>query len=210
MEFRKFYVNGSVGPGVEQQILFFLLKVLPTNHFLFSILNVKSIVLFKLLLIPLPNTHITLLCLPAFSGINMAAPTPPEESGFDTAKLYVWIKGVESKVNTLVREVDVLKNDYIKKHNDLKRDLKIFNDDILTLKRAQDQAQQKMDLVIKELKQTAGVGEVSVLKKYIEYWNPLNFVTQKDLDRVVQAKLASLNQAESFPLSTNNKNHPNP
>ena len=140
----------------------------------------------------------------------MAAPTPPEESGFDTAKLYVWIKGVESKVNTLVREVDVLKNDYIKKHNDLKRDLKIFNDDILTLKRAQDQAQQKMDLVIKELKQTAGVGEVSVLKKYIEYWNPLNFVTQKDLDRVVQAKLASLNQAESFPLSTNNKNHPNP
>ena len=80
---------------------------------------------------------------------NMAAPAPPEESGFDTAKLYVWIKGVESKVNTLVREVDVLKNDYIKKHNELKRELKISNDDVLHLKRTQDQAQQKMDLIIK-------------------------------------------------------------
>ena len=124
----------------------------------------------------------------------MAAPASAEESGFDTAKLYVWIKGVESKVNTLVREVDVLKNDYIKKHNDLKRELKIFNDDILALKRTQNQAQQKMDLVIKELKQTAGVEDVAVLKKYVEFWNPLNFVTQKDLDRAVQVKIASLNR----------------
>lgn len=135
----------------------------------------------------------------------MAAPAPSEESGFDTAKLYVWIKGVESKVNTLVREVDVLKNDYIKKHNDLKRDLKVFNEDVLSLKRTQDQAQQKMDLVIKELKQTAGVEDVAVLKKYVEYWNPLNFVTQKDVELVVQAKLASQNKEESATLSTNNK-----
>ena len=126
----------------------------------------------------------------------MAAPTPPEESGFDSAKLYVWIKGVESKVNTLVREVDVLKNDYIKKHNDLKRELKLFNEDALALKRAQDQAQQKMDLVIKELKQTAGVEDVAVLKKYVEFWNPINFVTQKDLDRAVQAKMAQLRESE--------------
>jgi len=141
----------------------------------------------------------------------MAAPASAEESGFDTAKLYVWIKGVESKVNTLVREVDVLKNDYIKKHNDLKRELKIFNDDILALKRTQNQAQQKMDLVIKELKQTAGVEDVAVLKKYVEFWNPLNFVTQKDLDRAVQVKIASLNREEpAAQLSVNNKNHPNP
>lgn len=119
-------------------------------------------------------------------------PLPPDSGNFDAAKLYVWIKGVESKVNTLVREVDLLKNDYIKKHNDLKRELKIFNDDILDLKRTQDQAQQKMDLVIKELKQTAGVEDVAVLKKYVEYWNPINFVTQRDLDRAVQAKLAQM------------------
>ncbi|HLC70704.1 MAG TPA: hypothetical protein VJI32_01780 [Candidatus Nanoarchaeia archaeon] len=119
-------------------------------------------------------------------------PLPPDSGNFDAAKLYVWIKGVESKVNTLVREVDLLKNDYIKKHNDLKRELKIFNDDVLDLKRTQDQAQQKMDLVIKELKQTAGVEEVAVLKKYVEYWNPINFVTQRDLERAVQAKLAQM------------------
>ena len=138
---------------------------------------------------------------------NMAAPAPPEESGFDTAKLYVWIKGVESKVNTLVREVDVLKNDYIKKHNELKRELKISNDDVLHLKRTQDQAQQKMDLIIKELKQTAGVEDVAVLKKYVEFWNPLNFVTQKDLDRAVQAKLVQMNVSTPLPFSESTPNN---
>jgi len=31
-----------------------------------------------------------------------------------------------------------------------------------------------------------------VLKKYVEYWNPINFVTQRDLERAVQAKLAQM------------------
>src|SRR3989344_4918561 len=115
-------------------------------------------------------------------------PLPPDSGNFDAAKLYVWIKGVESKVNTLVREVDLLKNDSIKKQNDLKRQLKITGEDLLELKRAQEQARQRMDLVIKELKQTAGLEDVAVLKKYVEYWNPLVFVTQKDVERVVQAK----------------------
>ncbi len=117
-------------------------------------------------------------------------PLPPDSGNFDTARLYVWIKGVESKVNTLVREVNLLKNDYAKKNGELKRELKVLNDNLLELKRTQDQAQQKMDLVIKELKQTAGIEDVAVLKKYVEYWNPINFVTQKDIDRVVNVKLA--------------------
>ncbi len=130
------------------------------------------------------------------------AAAPPAEPELDTAKLYVWIKGVESKVNTLVREVEVLKNDHIRKHADLKRELKLANEEMLELKRMQDQAQQKMDLVIKELKQTAGIEEVAVLKKYVEYWNPLNLVTQKDLERAVDVKVAQLQQSEA---GTNNK-----
>ena len=51
-----------------------------------------------------------------------------------------------------------------------------------------------MDLIIKELRQTAGIEEMMTLKKYIEYWNPLNFVTQRDVERIVESKL---NEKES-------------
>ena len=117
------------------------------------------------------------------------APDLSPTSGFDNAKLYVWIKGLESKVNNLLLEVDVLKNDFITRANKLNRDFKTLNDDLVELGHQQQKMDQKMVLIIKELKQTAGAEEVMTLKKYVEFWNPLTFVTQRDLERAVESKL---------------------
>ena len=129
------------------------------------------------------------------------APDLSPTSGFDNAKLYVWIKGLESKVNNLLREVDVLKNDFITRANKLNRDFKTLNDDMVELRHQQQKMDQKMVLIIKELKQTAGIEEVMTLKKYVEFWNPLNFVTQRDLERVVENKLSmsQMQTAEKSP-----------
>lgn len=120
----------------------------------------------------------------------MVTPLPPPAIGLDPNTLYVVIKGLESKVNNLLRQVDVFKNDYIKKNQDLKKEVKALNDELLDLKREQDAFGQKMDLVVKELRQTAGIEQVSVLKRYVDLWNPLNFVTQRDVERIVETKLA--------------------
>jgi histidyl-tRNA synthetase len=117
------------------------------------------------------------------------AHTAPPAQGFDNARLYMWVKGLEGKVNNLLREVDVLKNDLMKKNVDLKKEVKNLTLDIMEIKHFQDKQNQKMDLIIKELKKTAGIEEVMTMKKYLEYWNPINFVTQKDLDRVLDAKI---------------------
>ncbi len=111
------------------------------------------------------------------------------QPGLDSAKLYVWVRALESKVNNLLREVDVLKNDFTRKQGDLKKELKTINDDFVELRHQQEGMLQKMDLVVKELRKTAGMEEVQVLKKYLELWSPLNFVTQRDVERVVESKL---------------------
>src|SRR3989338_10985257 len=114
----------------------------------------------------------------------MAKPAEiPPASGFDPAKLYVWVKGLESKVNNLLREVNVLKNDFIRRANQLNKDFKTLSDDQMEIRHEQEKMNQKMTLIINELKQTAGAEEVITLKKYVEFWNPLNFVTQKEIGR---------------------------
>lgn len=120
----------------------------------------------------------------------MAADQPPQMPGVDTSKLYIWVKGLESKVNNLLREIDVLKNDFIKKNNDLKKEIKTLNDDLMEIKHEWEKTNQKMDLIIKELKQTAGKEEVMVLKKYLDLWNPLHFATQRDVEQLIEAKLS--------------------
>jgi len=129
----------------------------------------------------------------------MAQTPPPEQSGFDPAKVYLWLKGLESKTNNLLRETDMLKNDLIKKNNELRKEVKGLSEDLLELKREHEKSLAKMDLVIKELKQTAGIEEVTVIKKYLDLWNPLNFVTQRDLDRVLDARSEARTAVKSVP-----------
>lgn len=128
-------------------------------------------------------------------------PPVSAEPAFDSSKLYLWVKALETKANNLLREVDVFKNDYVKKNAQLRKDMKIVSDDILEFRREQQQLQQQMDLMIKELKQTAGIEEVAVLRKYMEFWNPMNFVTQRDLERALDAKIAVLKEMLSPPPS---------
>jgi len=111
------------------------------------------------------------------------------ESEFDLSKIYVWIRGIESKVNNIRRELDIIKQNTSNKDDKIKKEIKTIRDDLIELKRERETINQKMDLMVKELKITAGKEELMVLKKYIDYWNPMNFVTQRDVERVVEEKM---------------------
>ncbi len=124
----------------------------------------------------------------------MAAPAPPQQ-GFTQAQLYMWLRGLESKLNNLVREVDVIKNDFTGKHSKMKASSKSFSEELLELKHQQEQFQKKLDIIIQELKNTAGKEEIMTLKKYVELWNPLTFVTQRDIELVVDEKIKKLRSA---------------
>ncbi|MBI4980138.1 hypothetical protein HZC30_01105 [Candidatus Woesearchaeota archaeon] len=126
-------------------------------------------------------------------AVNTSVAEP--QGGMDPAKLYVWVKALESKVNNMLREMDLLKNNLVKKNDEMKKELKAMNDELMEMKSEQQKMSQNMDLIIKELKQTAGIEEVAVLKKYMDLWNPLNFVTQRDLERAVEAKIGSMSKS---------------
>jgi histidyl-tRNA synthetase len=124
-----------------------------------------------------------------FPGSDKKTVQPQQEGSFDQAKLFLWVKGLETKVNNLTREVDSIKNDFIRKTNDLKKEFKTLSSDLLEFKQDHEKTVEKADLIVKELKQTAGQEEVQTLKKYLELWNPMNFVTQRDLERTLNTKL---------------------
>ncbi len=112
-----------------------------------------------------------------------------EQEDFGLSKIYIWIKGIESKLNSLRREFDVLKEDSSKKYDKLGKEIKMVNEDLIELKREREKINEKIDLIIKELKLSANKEEVESLKKYLDLWSPLNFVTQRDVERIVEEKM---------------------
>lgn len=128
-------------------------------------------------------------CLDLFFKMN----NPPKKEAnfeeFSQNRVYVWLKGTESKVNSLRREIDLLKSDLARKYEKINKELKTINDDVIELKREQEKTAEKMDLIVKELRLTAGKEDLMVIKKYLDLWNPLNFVTQRDVERLIEEKL---------------------
>jgi len=112
-----------------------------------------------------------------------------EGNGFDSSKMFVWIKGVESKVNNLRRELEIIKSDMTNKNDKLTKEIKSINNDLIELKRDKEKIKERLDLIIKELRLTAGKEEMMILKKYIDLWNPINFVTERDVERIIEEKL---------------------
>jgi hypothetical protein len=133
---------------------------------------------------------------------------PQQQQGFNQQQMYVWLKGLETKVNNLLREVDILKEDFMKKNGHLKQEVKTLRQDMLDQKHEQVRVQQKVDLIIKELKQTAGKEQLDTIKRYMEYWNPINFVTQRDLERAIETKLSERHHSGNKPHhKENHKKH---
>lgn len=120
------------------------------------------------------------------------APDVAAQSSPEMVKLFTWVKSLETKINSLTREFELIKNESLRTQSSMRTEIKHLGDSVVEFKHAHEKLQKVVDLLVKEIKQTAGSSDVEVLKKYIEFWNPINFVTQKDLDRYFEVKMAEV------------------
>jgi len=99
-------------------------------------------------------------------------------------KVFTLLKALEQKVNNLNREVELIKGEYIRKLSEMKKDMRNVDDQMIDTKATVSKLDQKMGLVIQELKSFADKREMDVLRKYLEYVNPMQFVTQDQFDKL--------------------------
>ena len=132
------------------------------------------------------------------------------QSSPQMVKLFTWVKSLETKINSLTREFELIKNESLRAQTHIKAQVKHISETVTEVKHAHEKLNQTVDLLIKEIKQTAGSSEVEVLKKYIEYWNPINFVTQKDLDRYFEVKMKELEEKKKQKKTMKSSNELTP
>lgn len=68
-------------------------------------------------------------------------------------------------------------------------ELRSFHDDIKGFKREINELKDTVKLIVSELKLLAKKEEVKVLERYINIWEPVNFVTQNEVERIVKREL---------------------
>ena len=110
------------------------------------------------------------------------ASTPKPDAQYQ--KMFTLLKALEQKVNNLNREVELIKGEYIRKLSSMKKDMRNVNEEMIDNKSVVSKLDKKMGLIIQELKTFADKREFDVIQKYLEYVNPMKFVTQEQFDKL--------------------------
>ena len=96
---------------------------------------------------------------------------------------------LESRYTELNRKAQVTEKNMLAERKRITNELKTDDSDILDLKKDINDLKTKMDMVIAELKNFAAKEDIEAIRKYVELWQPVNFVTRKEVEKIVKEVL---------------------
>jgi len=100
------------------------------------------------------------------------------------------LRVLEERYTNLQIELKVTEENMINRGKKLTTDVKALTSDINELKKEINEIKDKVLMIIKELQSCAKKEEIKVLQRYVEMWQPMNFVTHKEVEDIINEKLA--------------------
>ena len=96
---------------------------------------------------------------------------------------------LEEHYGNLRRKSQLTDQNLLQTHKKLMEEIKIINTDMTDLRREMQDIKEKVRMIIKELQEAAKKEDVNVLQKYINMWEPVNFVTRNELQKILDEYL---------------------
>ena len=93
---------------------------------------------------------------------------------------------LEDRTTNLIRRTQITDTNLLNLRKRINDEIKTINSDIIELRRSVTELNNKVDLIIKELKTRAGKEDIEVVRKYVEMWEPLNFVTREEVEKLIR------------------------
>lgn len=100
------------------------------------------------------------------------------------------LRVMEERYTNIQVELRVTEENMIKRNKKITTDIKTLTLDINELRKEINEIKEKVLLIIKEMRNAAKKEDMNVLQKYIEMWEPMNFVTHKEVGEIIDEKLA--------------------
>ena len=96
------------------------------------------------------------------------------------------LRVLEERHSQIQRKTEVIEDNMISNHKGVSEGIKKINSDIKEMKKDFEDIKDNMIGLIKEVGSRAKKEDVDVIQKYLDLWNPVNFVTNRELDKAVK------------------------
>tara|TARA_Y100000310_G_scaffold272681_1_gene287800 strand:+ start:349 stop:813 length:465 start_codon:yes stop_codon:yes gene_type:complete len=132
-----------------------------------------------------------------FSSKPKTPAVDPAASGMtqDVENAVSRLRVLEERHNNVRSELRITEENMLHKNRKLSKEIKTLTSDINELRRENEELKARMLAIMKELQNFAASQDVEVLKKYIDMWEPMNFVTHKEVQEVVMEEMKKVFKA---------------
>ena len=119
---------------------------------------------------------------------SKAAPPSVDTSGIeqDVEGAVSRVRVLEERFSDMRQEMKLVEENIIKKNKQMHVELRHLFKDISEFKREMTEVNDRVLMMVKELESFAKREDFQILKKYVDMWEPLNFVTHNELKEALQ------------------------
>ncbi len=99
---------------------------------------------------------------------------------------------IEERYFNMRKKLQVIEHNMLHNNKKIFDEIKVTNSDFHEVKRDIDDVKTKFMLIVKEIKMLAKKEDVDVISKYVDMWQPVNFVTRKEVQKMIDERLKEL------------------
>jgi len=99
------------------------------------------------------------------------------------------IKILEEKIIGLDKKIEFVENNLIEDHQGSKDDIADLHKAVTELQSLTDVLKKHVTEIIGDMKNFARHEQVDTMKKYLDLWEPLNFVSRDELNQILDERL---------------------
>ena len=99
------------------------------------------------------------------------------------------LRMLEERNENLRKKISLVESNMLDNNKKVMAEVKTSASDLIEIKSDIKDIEAKMMLLIKEINLLAKKEEVDIIKKYMEFWRPLNFVTPTQVEKIVKEML---------------------
>ena len=96
------------------------------------------------------------------------------------------LRVLEERSSNVKKKQQLVEQNMISHRKKFSDEVDLLKEEIDEMKRTMREVENKIILIIKELRMTAKKEDVDSLKKYVELWEPVKFVTQNQVESIVR------------------------
>lgn len=98
------------------------------------------------------------------------------------------LRVLEERYSNIRKKTQITDQNLLEFEKSMKNDLRSLNQDLLDIKRSVSEINENLTLMSSELAKAVKQSEFRVLEKYVDMWQPMNFVTKDEFNRLFKNK----------------------